>query len=143
MLTDIAIRNCYVDKPLHLVTLILEMREYLQIFLPEHEEAITHNRLVLYLPEAKTSVKDSICSFSISGKNLELNFHLGSLLDDPHKLLRGSLRYKRIIKGRTLEAFKNEAVKDLLLQSYHVNRKVALYTLLPQSNAYEDLKREI
>ncbi|MCG8528664.1 MAG: DUF1801 domain-containing protein [Opitutales bacterium] len=143
MLHETDIRTCFANKPTHLVDLVLQVREQLQTFLPDHDEEVRWGRLVLYVPGAKTSVKDSICSFSITKNRLEFILHLGSLLDDPLKLLKGDFRYKRIIILKKLEDFSREGVQNLVMQSYHLDRQGPLYEQLPSSEAYSELKRGI
>jgi hypothetical protein len=136
------IRNCFAGDHTPCVNLIFEIFTVLREWLPEYEEQLRWKRLVLYKPNPRTTVKDSICMLRPVRKYVELAIPLGVLFENPENVMEGTQRYKRIIKIRSFEDFDREAVKNVLLQSYHFDGDQVLYKLLPNTD-YRELRTYI
>lgn len=122
--------------------LMLEIREQIASYLPEHTELLKWNTIAFDKPGARNRVKDNICYLRPKARTLEIGFGLGVFLKDCDQLLKGSGRYKRFIELRSIKDYRHQETKDLVLQSYHFNGKQVLYKLLPNDD-YQQLKKGI
>ncbi len=121
---------------------MLDVRERILSFLPEHTELLKWGSIAFDKPGAKATVKDNICYLRPRKKVLEIGFGLGVFLKDPHGLLQGNGRYKRQIILKTAKDFDHESIKDLIMQSYRYDGSQILYRLLPKDD-YQNLRKGI
>ena len=136
------IRNYLADCHPSTVDLLLQVREALLEYLPEHEEHLGWKAVAFYKPNPKASVKDCICYLRPRKKKLEFVLPLGVFFEDPHHLMEGNLRYKRQITIRSLEDFNQSGIRDLVMQSATFDSSRKLYTLLP-GNEYQEMISKI
>lgn len=141
-LSDADIQLAFRDLEPQLFQLMLSVREQILSYLPEHQEVLKWGSIAFDKPGAKATVKDNICYLRPRKKILEIGFGLGVFLKDPHRLLLGDGRYKRQVVLKTPEDYQHEAVKDLVLQSYHYDSNRVLYKLLPNDD-YQTLRKSI
>lgn len=98
-----------------LITIANELEAFILSVVPQ---ATTVNKYggVLFTvhPEEK---EGQFCGVFIYKQHVQLAFSLGAQLDDPHKLLAGSGKYRRHTNFTTLEDLDYAALEKLLLQA--------------------------
>ena len=139
---ETSIRNYLADCFPSTVDLLLQVREVLLEYLPEHEERLGWKAVAFYKPDPKASVKDCICYLRPRKKKLEFVLPLGVFFEDPHNLMEGDQRYKRYLTIQSLEDIKHPGIKDLVLQSAAFDSSRKLYKLLP-GNEYKEMISKI
>jgi len=143
MPSESQIRELFWQASPGVIDLMLTMRRHLKTYLPEHDENFRWNLLVFDKPNLKATVLDNICTFRPVKQSVEVALRIGVLLNDPDRLLKGNHRYKRVLILDSIEAFEDERIRELILQSYHFKRDEPLYRKLPTDGTYEELKRMI
>lgn len=104
-------------KEQSLVNLFTDLREYILNLYPASNELLYHTHALTALFSISEKMSDGFCLIPIYTKHLNLGFSRGTLLKDPHQLLQGTGKLMRHIPIHTKEDYRNEKVKQLILEA--------------------------
>lgn len=100
-----------------LIDLFCDLREYVLEIYPEANELLYHTHALTAVFSISDKLADGFCMIPIYTNHLNLGFHKGTLLPDPHKLLQGTGNLIRHIPIKTKADYKNTKVKQLIKAS--------------------------
>ena len=118
------------DRPIHpdfqyylewkeqsLIDLFTDLRSYILELCPTSNELLYHTHALTTLFSTSEKMSDGFCMIPIYTNHLYLGFNMGTLLNDPHDLLKGTGKLIRHIPIQKSEDYRNEKVKQLILAS--------------------------
>lgn len=118
------------DRPIHpdfqyylewkeqsLIELFTDLRSYILELYPTSNELLYHTHALTTLFSTSEKMSDGFCMIPIYTNHLNLGFNMGTLLNDPHDLLKGTGKLIRHIPIQKSEDYRNEKVKQLILAS--------------------------
>tara|TARA_A100000171_G_scaffold566_1_gene784 strand:+ start:7312 stop:7752 length:441 start_codon:yes stop_codon:yes gene_type:complete len=118
------------DRPIHpdfqyhlewkeqsLIDLFTDLRSYILELYPTSNELLYHTHALTTLFSTSEKMSDGFCMIPIYTNHLNLGFNMGTLLNDPHDLLKGTGKLIRHIPIQKSEDYRNEKVKQLILAS--------------------------
>ncbi len=138
-----AIRSAFPTVARPTLLCLLECHRILNECLPIHEQRIRWNSIAYMKLHPRKMAHDCICSLSPRGRTIELGFYLGSLLEDPASLLKGTTKYKRFVPIQDTDHFKDPLIMKLLDQSIALVEKGWKHTQPFHSSEYLELIRGI
>ncbi len=97
-----------------LIELYKDLRSYLLELSPESNELLYHTHALTSVYTLSEKLSDGFCMIPIYTKHLNLGFHKGTLLDDPHNLLHGTGKLIRHIPIGNKSDYRNPKVKKLI-----------------------------
>ncbi|MFK7772054.1 MAG: DUF1801 domain-containing protein [Saprospiraceae bacterium] len=97
-----------------LIDLYKDLRSYLLELYPESNELLYHTHALTSVYTISEKLSDGFCMVPIYTKHLNLGFHKGTLLDDPHNLLHGTGKLIRHIPIENKKDYRNPKVKKLI-----------------------------
>ncbi len=97
-----------------LIELYKDLRSYLLDLYPEANELLYHTHALTSVYTISEKLSDGFCMIPIYTAHLNLGFHKGTLLDDPHKLLQGTGKLIRHIPITNKKDYRNPKVKKLI-----------------------------
>lgn len=97
-----------------LIELYKDLRSYLLTLYPESNELLYHTHALTSVYTLSEKLSDGFCMIPIYTKHLNLGFHKGTLLDDPHNLLQGTGKLIRHIPIEHKSDYRNPKVKKLI-----------------------------
>ncbi|MEQ9467931.1 MAG: DUF1801 domain-containing protein [Ekhidna sp.] len=119
-----------VDRPIHpdfqfylewkeqsLIDLFTDLRGYILELHPTSNELLYHTHALTTLFSTSEKMSDGFCMIPIYTNHLNLGFNMGTLLKDPHGLLKGTGKLIRHIPIQKSEDYRNEKVRQLILAS--------------------------
>lgn len=101
-------------KEKELIELYSDLRSYVLSFYPDANELLYHTHALTSVYTISQKLSDGFCMIPIYTAHLNLGFHKGTLLNDPHELLQGTgklIRHIPIVKPKD---YRNQKVKSLL-----------------------------
>jgi len=100
-----------------LINLYIDIRDFILDLAPESNELLynTHTLTSVYCISEKIS--DGFCMLPIYTNHLNLGFHKGTILSDPHKLLQGTGKLIRHIPIANTKDYRNPKVKKLVKEA--------------------------
>lgn len=101
-------------KPKSLIDLYTGLREFVLALYPECNEIIYHTHALTSVYSISEKLSDAYCVIPIYTHHLNLGFNKGTLLKDPHKLLKGTGNLMRHIPIHSPSDYNNKKVKELL-----------------------------
>jgi len=104
------IENFLKFTPPHLQEIVLELRNIILSVAPDATEVVRWGGLSYYHEGRGGIVSAGICQIGLGKGHIRLEFIHGTFLPDPHKLLRGSQKYKRFIE---IDSYDNAPWNDL------------------------------
>lgn len=101
-----------------IVDLVLSVREFvLQELAPPHEYILNVYTVVMgFGPTEK--VGDQVCAITVNARYVNLMFHKGTELDDPHGLLEGTGKKIRHVKIRSAADLSHPGIRELLAEAW-------------------------
>lgn len=97
-----------------LIELFTDLRTYLLELYPDANELLYHTHALTSVLTISEKLSDGFCMIPIYSKHLNLGFHKGTLLDDPHQLLHGTGKLIRHIPIASEADYRNPKVKQLI-----------------------------
>lgn len=97
-----------------LIDLYKDLRNYLLELYPESNELLYHTHALTSVYTISEKLSDGFCMIPIYTNHLNLGFHKGVLLDDPHQLLHGTGKLIRHIPIKNKNDYRNPKVKKLI-----------------------------
>ncbi len=101
-------------KEKKIIVLFKDLREYVLEMYPASIEIVYHTYALTSVLSVSERPSDGFCMMPIYTNHLNLGFHRGTLLPDPHKLLTGTGNLIRHIPVDVPADYRNNKVKDLL-----------------------------
>ncbi|WP_266367762.1 DUF1801 domain-containing protein [Tellurirhabdus rosea] len=93
--------------------LTLHVRQLIRTVLPDaHEELRPTYRTIAYGRSPRMT--DEICYISLLSTGINLGFHYGTQLPDPHGLLKGTGKLMRTIRLESTQDAQNPSIRQLL-----------------------------
>ncbi len=100
------------DQPL--IDLYQDVRSFVWSMYPEANELIYHTHALTSVYSLSKRLSDAFCMIPIYSNHLNLGFHKGILLNDPHGLLQGTGKLIRHIPVQDRADYRNEKVEALV-----------------------------
>jgi hypothetical protein len=111
------------EKPL--INLFNDLRDYILEIYPASIELIYHTHALSSVFCFSEKLSDAFCMINIYSQHLNLGFNKGSLLKDPHQLLKGTGNLIRHIPVEVPADYRNKNVKELIKRSIDYGMKDA------------------
>jgi Domain of unknown function (DU1801) len=100
-----------------LIDLFNGLREFILDIYPDSNELLYHTHALTSVFSISDKLSDSFCMLPIYSNHLNLGFNKGTLLKDPHQLLKGTGNLIRHIPIGIPADYKNKKVKDLVKEA--------------------------
>lgn len=97
-----------------LIDLYKDLRSYILVMYPESNELLYHTHALTSVYTISEKLSDGFCMIPIYTNHLNLGFHKGTLLDDPHYLLQGTGNLIKHIPIQNKKDYRNPKVKKLI-----------------------------
>lgn len=101
-------------KQKEVIDLFKDLREFILEIYPDSNELLYHTHALTTVFSISDKLSDAFCMLPIYTNHINLGFNKGTLLDDPHKLLKGTGRLIRHIPVDTKKDYRNKKVTDLI-----------------------------
>ncbi|HEX2846138.1 MAG TPA: hypothetical protein VHN59_06290 [Chitinophagaceae bacterium] len=101
-------------KELGLIKLFKDLRSYVLEIYPDCNELLYHTHALTSVFSISDKLADGFCMIPIYTNHLNLGFHKGTLLNDPHKLLTGTGNLIRHIPVKAPADYRNKKTRDLV-----------------------------
>ena len=101
-------------KERKIIELFKDVREFILEIHPGSNEILYHTHALTTVFSISDKLADAFCMLPIYTNHLNLGFNKGTLIDDPHKLLKGTGNLIRHIPIDTAADYRNKKVKDLV-----------------------------
>ncbi len=110
-------------KESQLIELFKDLREYLLEIYPDSNELLYHTHALTAVFSISDKLADAFCMIPIYTNHLNLGFNKGTLITDPHKLLKGTGNLIRHIPITAPADYRNKKVKDLIKSAIDFAKK--------------------
>lgn len=97
-----------------LIELFCDLRAYVLDIHPDSNEMLYHTHALTSVFSISDKLSDAFCMIPIYTNHLNLGFNRGTLLKDPHQLLKGTGNLIRHIPISDPKEYRNEPVKQLI-----------------------------
>ncbi len=104
-------------KDKDLIDLFCDIREFVLDIHPESNELLYHTHALTTTFSISDKLGDSYCMIPIYTNHLNLGFNKGTLLKDPHKLLKGTGNLIRHIPITGTSDYRNDKVRALVQEA--------------------------
>ncbi len=101
-------------KERKIIELFKDLREFVLEIYPGSNELLYHTHALTTVFSISDKLADAFCMLPIYTNHLNLGFNKGTLLSDPHRLLKGTGNLIRHIPVDTPADYRNKKVKDLV-----------------------------
>lgn len=106
-----------------LIELFTDLRQYILELYPGCNELVYHTHALTAVFSLSDKLADAFCMIPVYTNHLNLGFNKGSLLKDPHQLLKGTGNLIRHIPVKAPGDYRNQKVKSLLREAYDFAKK--------------------
>lgn len=104
-------------KSQEVIELFSDLRQYILEIYPDSNELIYHTHALTAVFSISDKLSDAFCMLPIYTNHLNLGFNKGTLLQDPHKLLKGTGNLIRHIDVKKASDYRNPEVKALVQEA--------------------------
>ena len=104
-------------KELGLIELFTNLRANILDSYPESNELLYHTHALTSVFSISEKLSNSFCMIPIYTSHLNLGFNKGTLLNDPHKLLKGTGKLIRHVPINSMEDLKNPNLAELIKEA--------------------------
>ncbi len=101
-------------KERKIIELFKDLREYILEIYPDSNELLYHTHALTTVFSISDKLADAFCMLPIYTNHLNLGFNKGTLINDPHHLLKGTGNLIRHIPVDAPADYRNKKVKDLI-----------------------------
>lgn len=101
-------------KDKQVIELFKDLRAYILEIYPDSNELLYHTHALTTVFSISDKLADAFCMLPVYTNHLNLGFNKGTLLNDPHLLLKGTGNLIRHIPVETVKDYRNKNVKDLI-----------------------------
>ena len=106
-----------------LIELFFDLRDYLIELHPDGNELVYHTHALTSVFCISDKLGDAYCMIPIYTNHLNLGFNKGTLLTDPHQLLKGTGNLIRHIPIKQPSDYRNSMVEELVKQAIALAKK--------------------
>ena len=110
-------------KSKEIIDLYSDLRSYLLEINRDCVELLYHTHALTSVYTLSPKLSDGYCMIPIYTNHLNLGFHKGTLLDDPHQLLQGTGKWIRHIPISAKSDYRNEQVKKLIKSAINLAKE--------------------
>ena len=101
-------------KEKDLIDLFTDLRSFVLDIYPDSNELLYHTHALTAVFSISEKLGDAFCMLPIYTSHVNLGFNKGTLLADPHELLKGTGNLIRHIPVSKPTDYRNDPVKDLV-----------------------------
>lgn len=101
-------------KDKKVLELFKDLRAFILEIYPDSNELLYHTHALTTVFSISDKLLDAFCMLPIYTNHLNLGFNKGTLLKDPHQLLKGTGNLIRHIPIGNSKDYRNKKVKDLI-----------------------------
>ncbi len=101
-------------KERKIIELFKDIREFILEVYPASNELLYHTHALTTVFSISDKLADAFCMLPIYTNHLNLGFNKGTLINDPHKLLKGTGNLIRHIPIDTPADYRNKKVRDFI-----------------------------
>ncbi len=101
-------------KSAAVIDLYTDLREFVLGLYPDSNELLYHTHALTSVFTISEKLGDGFCMIPIYTNHMNLGFHKGVLLEDPHKLLKGTGKLIRHIPISQPSDYRNPKVQQLV-----------------------------
>lgn len=106
--------NLLMFKEPSLIELFTDLRAFILEICPDSNELLYHTHALTAVFSTSDKLGDAFCMLPIYSNHVNLGFNKGTLLKDPHNLLKGTGNLIRHIPVSTPADYRNKRVKGLV-----------------------------
>jgi hypothetical protein len=117
-------------KELGLIELYTNLRAYIFDIYPECNELLYHTHALTSVFSISEKLSNAFCMIPIYKSHLNLGFNKGTLLNDPHKLLKGTGKLIRHVPIISMEDLKNSNIAELIKKAVEFELENMEYPIL-------------
>lgn len=104
-------------KEQKLIDLFKDLREYILEIYPDSNELLYHTHALTTVFSISDKLSDAFCMLPVYTNHMNLGFSKGTLIKDPHKLLKGTGNLIRHVPVESPKDYRNAKIKDLIKSS--------------------------
>ena len=101
-------------KEQKIIDLFKDIRGYVFEIYPDSNELLYHTHALTTAFSVSDKLSDCFCALHIYTSHVNLGFSKGTLIKDPHQLLKGTGKLMRHFPVATPTDYRNKKVKDLI-----------------------------
>jgi hypothetical protein len=101
-------------KEKKVIELFKDLRAFILEIYPDSNELLYHTHALTTVFSISDKLSDAFCMLPIYTNHLNLGFNKGTLLNDPHTLLKGTGNLIRHIPVDIAKDYRNKKVNDLI-----------------------------
>jgi len=101
-------------KEHNIIELFSDLREYILELYPESNELLYHTHALTAVFSISEKLADAFCHIPVYSEHINLGFNKGTLLADPHNLLKGTGKLIRHVKIEQPDDYRNPKIKSLI-----------------------------
>ncbi|MEO8446047.1 MAG: DUF1801 domain-containing protein [bacterium] len=104
-------------KEQSLIDIFCDLREYILEIYPDSNELLYNTDVLTTVFSISEKMSDAFCRIQVYTNHLNLGFNKGSLLNDPHGLLKGTENLIRHIDIKMESDYRSPKVKELIKEA--------------------------
>lgn len=101
-------------KEQKLIDLFKDLREYILEIHPDSNEILYHTHALTTVFSISDMLSDAFCMLPVYTNHVNLGFAKGTLIKDPHRLLKGTGNLIRHVPVETPKDYRNAKIKALI-----------------------------
>ncbi len=106
-----------------LVEIFTDLRAFVMDIYPDCYELLYHTHALTAVFSVTEKLSDAYCMLPVYTNHVNLGFNKGTLLDDPHKLLKGTGKLIRHIPVNSYGDYRSNKVKALINSAIDLAKK--------------------
>ena len=110
-------RSLLDDKGPELADLFADLREFVLGLYPESNELLYHTHALTAVFSVSERLSDAFCHIPVYSEHINLGFNKGTLLRDPHGLLKGTGKLIRHVGIAGPDDYRNPEVTALTMEA--------------------------
>ncbi len=104
-------------KEQKIIDLFSDLRQFILELFPDSNELLYHTHALTAVFSISEKLSDAFCHIPVYSEHINLGFNKGTLLKDPHGLLKGTGKLIRHIEVKEPSDYRNPKVKTLVKES--------------------------
>ncbi len=104
-------------KEQKVIDLFKDLRQFILELHPDSNELLYHTHVLTAVFSISDKLTDAFCHIPVYSEHINLGFNKGTLLKDPHSLLKGSGKLIRHIQVKKSSDYRNPEAKDLIVEA--------------------------
>ncbi len=104
-------------KEQQVIDLFVDLRQFILKLYPDSNELLYHTHALTAVFSISENLSDAFCHIPVYSAHINLGFNKGTLLKDPHSVLKGTGKLIRHIEVKQQSDYRNPIVKTLIKES--------------------------